>query len=131
MARSFVDIKAMTIASSFLEVIGFGKLGCGENVFFVLVNGKLLTVVTKISLIQSDHVISKSIEVLEGDIDVTVGMDVLDIDVLGVESIVGRVVILLDHHVLEVACERLLRLVGITAGDESWKRVVFLVAGIS
>jgi len=131
MARSFVDIKAMTIASSFLEVIGFGKLGCGENVFFVLVNGKLLTVVTKISLIQSDHVISKSIEVLEGDIDVTVGMDVLDIDVLGVESIVGRVVILLDHHVLEVACERLLRLVGTTAGDESWKRVVFLVAGIS
>jgi len=131
MARSFVDIKAMTIASSFLEVIGFGKLGCGENVFFVLVNGKLLTVVTKISLIQSDHVISKSIEVLEGDIDVTVGMDFLDIDVLGVESIVGRVVILLDHHVLEVACERLLRLVGTTAGDESWKRVVFLVAGIS
>jgi len=131
MARSFVDIKAMTIASSFLEVIGFGKLGCGENVFFVLVNGKLLTVVTKISLIQSDHVISKSIEVLEGDIDVTVGMDFLDIDVLGVESIVGRVVILLDHHVLEVACERLLRLVGTTAGDESWKRVVFLAAGIS
>jgi len=41
-------------------------------------------------------------EVLEGDIDVTVGMNVLDVDVLGMESIVGRVVILLDHHVLEV-----------------------------
>jgi len=40
-------------------------------------------------------------EVLEGDIDVTVGMNVLDVDVLGMESIVGRVVILLDHHVLE------------------------------
>jgi len=51
-----------------------------------------------------------SIKLLERDIDVTVGIDLLDVDVLGVEIIVGRVMILLSHEFLEVGVGRSIKL---------------------